>query len=175
MCFCSCTLDIAFFSMRRKIASILFFCARLMKSFASRICMFLIVGELDSSCNFCTLYHRGFLKQILSARFRSSCMIEITACDWLSQQALAYRNKGRIQDLYSRSKLSCSTLRLLRGQSWKIRLFALVVMSLQCSFHFRSAVLVITRNMLVLASSIWFPLMLRLRLVCLFEGFVNSM
>ena len=137
--------------------------------------MFLIVGEIDSSCNFCTLYHRIFLKQILSALFCVFCMIEITACNWLSQQAFAYRNEGRIQDLCSRSKLSCSTLRLLRRHSWKIRLIALVVMSLQCSFQFSCGVMVVPRNLIVFAFSIWFPLMFRLRLVCLFEGFLNSM
>ena len=134
--------------------------------------MFFIVGELDSSCNFCALYHRSFHKQNLSALFCAVCMIGITACDWLSQQTFAYRNKGRIQDLYSKSKLS---LRLLRRHSWKTRLFALVVMSLQCSFQFRGGVMVIPTNLMVFASSIRFPLMFRLRLVCLFEGFLNSM
>ena len=137
--------------------------------------MLLINGELDSSCSFCTLYHRGLLKQILSALFCAFCIIEITVCDWLSQQALAYRNKGRIHDLYSRSKLSCSKLKLLRHHSWKFRLFALVTMSLQCSFQFGCGAIVISRNLRVFASSIRLPLMFRLRLVCLFEGFLNSM
>ena len=35
--------------------------------------------------------------------------------------------------------------------------------------------MVIPRNLMVFASSIWFPLMYRLRLVCLFEGFLNSL
>ena len=130
LCFGHCL----FFSISRKTASSLFFCARLMHSFANRIWMFLIVGEFDSSCNFCTLYHRGFLKHILIALFCAFCVIDMTVCDWFSQQAFAYRNRSRIQDLYSRSKLSCSTLRLLRRCSWKICLFALLVMSLQCSF-----------------------------------------
>ena len=146
-----------------------------MYSFANRICMFLIVGEFDSSCNFCTLYHRCFLKHILCALFCAFCMIDMTVCDWFNQQALSYRNRGRIQDLYSRSKLSCSTLRLLRRCSWKICLFALLVMSLQCSFQFSCGFIVIPKNFMVLASLICFPLMFKLRLVCLFEGFLNSM
>ena len=97
-----------------------------------------------------------FLKQILSALFCVFCMIDMTVCDWLSQQAFVYRNKGRIQDLYSRSKLSCSTLRLRRRRSWKIRLFALVMMSLQCSFQFRCGLMVTLKNLLVFASSICF-------------------
>ena len=137
--------------------------------------MFLIVGEFDSSCNFCTLYHQGFLKQILSALFRAFCKIDMTVCDWFSQQAFAFRNRGRIQDFYSRSKLSRSTLRLLGRCSWKIRLFALLVMSLQCSFQFSCGVMVIPKNFMVFASSICFLLMFKLRLVCLFEGFLNSM
>ena len=164
-----------FFSRSRKIASILFFCARLMYSFANRIWIFLIVGEFDSSCFFCTLYHRGFLKYILSALFCAFCMIDMTVCNWFSQQAVAYRNRGRIQDLYSRSKLSCSTLRLLRSCRRKIRLFALLVMSLQFSFLFSCGVVVIPKNFMVFASLICFPLMFIVRLVCRFEGFLNSM
>ena len=34
--------------------------------------------------------------------------------------------------------------------------------------------MVIPRNLMVFASSICLPLMFRLRLVCLFEGFLNS-
>ena len=126
--------------------------------------MLLIVGELDSSYNFSTLYHRCLLRQILSALFCAFCIIEITTCNLLSQQAFAYWNKSRIQDLYSRSELSCSTLKLLRRQSCKICLFALVAMFLQCSFQFRCGVMVIPRNLMVLASSICPPLMFRLRL-----------
>ena len=102
-------------------------------------------------------------------------MLEINVCDWLSQQAFAYRNKGRIQDLYSRSKLSCLPLRLIRRHSWKIRLFALVAMSLQCSFTFTCGIMVILRNLMVFAYSICLSLMFRMRLVCLFGGFLNSM
>ena len=139
--------------------------------------MLLIFGELDSSGNFCTFYHRGLLRQILSALFGVFCIIEITVCDWFSQQVFLYRKKGPIQDLYSKlvSKLSCSTLKLLRRHSWKILLFTLVAMSLQCSFQFRCGVKIIPRNLMVFASSICLPLMFRLSLVCLFERFLNSM
>ena len=137
--------------------------------------MFSIVGGLDSSCNICTLYHQSFPKQILSALFLAFCLTDLTVYDLLSQQAFAYRNKGRIQDLYSRRKFSCSTLRLLRRHSWNTGLFALVVISLQCSFQFRCGVMVIPMNLTVFASSVGFPLILRLIFVCLFEGFLNSM
>ena len=41
--------------------------------------------------------------------------------------------------------------------------------SLQC------VVIVVPKNLMVLASSISFPFIFRQRLVCLFEGFLNSM
>ena len=139
-----------------------------MYSFANRIWLFIIVGELDSSCNFCTLYHRGFLKHILSALF---CIIGMTVCDWFRRQAFAYRNRGRIKDLYSRSKLSCSTLRLLKRCSWKIRLFALLVMSLQCSFQFSCGVMVIPKNFDVFASQFVFRWCLNWHLFVFSKGF----
>ena len=129
------------------------------------------VLPVASECYLCTLYHRGFLNKNLWALFWAFCLIEITVCDWFGQQAFADRNKDQMQDLYSRSKLSWSTLKLLWRDSWKVCLFALIVTSLKHSFLFRSGVMVIPKNFMVFASSICFPLMFRLRLVCLFEGF----
>ena len=124
-----------------------------MQSFANRSSYSIMIGESGFSCNLCEFCNRGFLKQILSALICDFCMLEMTVCDWLNQQAFDYRYNGRIQDLYRKIKLLSSTFKLLKRQNWKILLITLFISSLQCSFILSCGVFIIPLNLMVLTLS----------------------